>query len=247
MSGLKVVIGVFVVVFLMQACENAANPPSPDGDSFEVLREQMVNTQLVRRGIGDERVLKAMRTVERHYFVPESIREFAYVDQPLPIGHDQTISQPYIVALMTELLQPDPEDRVLEIGTGSGYQAAVLAELVGHVYTIEIVEPLGTQATTLLNDTLGYDNVSVRIGDGYAGWPEHAPFDKVMLTAAPPRIPQPLIDQLAVGGRLVAPVGTGNQELVLLTRTETDLITERILPVRFVPMTGQAQQPQSMN
>jgi protein-L-isoaspartate(D-aspartate) O-methyltransferase len=181
-------------------------------------------------------VLKAMREVERHLFVPEALRRSAYEDHPLPIGHGQTISQPYIVAAMTEMLDPKPSDRVLEIGTGSGYQAAVLAKLVNHVYTIELVEPLGRQAQERLA-ALGYRNVTVRIGDGYEGWPEEAPFDKILLTAAPPDVPAKLIGQLKPGGRLVAPVGTGWQELVVIDKDAKGGVRRRTeFPVMFVPM-----------
>ena len=187
----------------------------------------------------DVRVVEAMEKVERHLFVPEEIREWAYRDSPLAIGWEQTISQPYIVALMTELAEPDPEDKVLEIGTGSGYQAAVLAEIVDHVYTIEIVEPLGLRAAAAL-DAAGYQNVTARIGDGYAGWPEQAPFDAIVVTAAPDHVPQPLIDQLATGGRLVLPVGPdgGRQELqVLEKQADGSVERTRVIPVRFVPLT----------
>ncbi|HSN15153.1 MAG TPA: protein-L-isoaspartate(D-aspartate) O-methyltransferase [Anaeromyxobacteraceae bacterium] len=203
----------------------------------------MVATQIAARDISDARVLEAMRRVERHRFVPPSARSDAYGDHPLPIGHDQTISQPYIVALMTELARVKPGDRVLEVGTGSGYQAAVLAVLAKEVYTIEIVEPLAREAAGRLK-ALGYANVTVRAGDGYRGWPEHAPFDAILVTAAPPEIPQPLVDQLAVGGRLVAPVGEewGAQELVVLERTPAGVKRRVVAPVRFVPMTGEARE-----
>jgi protein-L-isoaspartate(D-aspartate) O-methyltransferase len=200
----------------------------------------MVTAQIEARGITDPRVLAAMRKVPRHLFIPRSEREQAYNDGPVPIGEGQTISQPYIVALMTELIHPQPGDRVLEIGTGSGYQAAVLAELAAEVYTIEIVEPLGRRAASLLSD-LGYANVHCRIGDGYRGWPEKAPFNAVVVTAAPGHIPEPLKQQLAPGGRLVIPVGTAYQELLLITRTDSGFRQEPVTPVRFVPMTGEAE------
>ncbi|MGI6457252.1 MAG: protein-L-isoaspartate(D-aspartate) O-methyltransferase [bacterium] len=203
-------------------------------------RYAMVEEQIEARGVKDKRVLDALRKVERHKFVPASIQPIAYQDSALPIGEDQTISQPYIVASMTELLDPKPTDKVLEIGTGSGYQAAVLGELVQDVYTIEIVESLGERAGKLLQE-LGYDNVHVRIGDGYKGWPQQAPFDKVIVTAAPDKIPQPLIDQLKVGGRMVIPVGESYQELYLITKTENGITKEVKYPVRFVPMTGEIQ------
>jgi len=217
-------------------------------EGFRVEREQMVRRDLQsgifgRERITDERVLEAMRAVPRHRFVPLALQNDAYKDTPLPIGHDQTISQPYIVALMTQLLEPRPGDVVLEVGTGSGYQAAVLAEIVDRVYTIEIVRPLGERAREALEDT-GYDNVFVRIGDGYQGWPNHAPFDAIIVTAAPEHVPQPLIDQLKPGGRMVIPVGEryGTQELRLLTKREDGALDERVIEaVRFVPMTGQAE------
>jgi protein-L-isoaspartate(D-aspartate) O-methyltransferase len=209
---------------------------SMNGQDWTALREQMVRLQIERRGVRNPAVLQAMRQVERHLFVPESLRRSAYEDHPLPIGHGQTISQPYIVAAMTEMLDPKPEDRALEIGTGSGYQAAVLAQLVKHVYTIEVVEPLGKQAQARLAE-LGCRNVTVRIGDGYEGWPEQAPFDKILLTAAPPDVPQKLIDQLKPGGRLVAPVGTGWQELVVIDKDAKGRVRRRTeFPVMFVPM-----------
>jgi protein-L-isoaspartate(D-aspartate) O-methyltransferase len=210
------------------------------GDAFTAARLTMVSSQIEARGVRDARVLDALRRVERHRFVPEWLRDHAYEDRPLAIGHDQTISQPYIVALMTEEARVRPGARVLEIGTGSGYQAAVLSLLAGQVYTIEIVEPLATAAAARL-EALGYRNVTVRAGDGYRGWRERAPFDAILVTAAPPEIPQPLLDQLAVGGRLVAPVGEGDQELVVVERTAAGLQRRRVIPVRFVPMTGEAQ------
>ncbi len=222
------------------ACTSQSQDRSHTTDSFAGLRKAMVERQLEGRDITDEAVLAAMRTVPRHRFVPQRYQDYAYSDSPLPIGYDQTISQPYIVALMTQLAEVQASDRVLEIGTGSGYQAAVLAELVDSVFSIEIVKPLGEQADSVLA-ALGYDNVEVRIGDGYDGWPEKAPFDVILLTAAPPEIPQPLLDQLAEGGRMVAPVGTDWQELLLIGR-DGDKITRRsVIPVRFVPMTGKAK------
>ena len=203
-------------------------------------RKRMVESQIRVRGIHDNAVLDAMRTVPRHRFVPDSMHAYAYTDGPLRIGYSQTISQPYIVALMTSVIEPKPSMKVLEIGTGSGYQAAILAECVGSVYTIEIVPELGKGAAALLDD-LGYENIHTRIGDGFDGWPEHAPFDGVVVTAAPEEIPQPLLDQLAVGGRLVIPVGRGSQDLVLVTRTQDGYHRESVTPVRFVPMTGKAQ------
>ncbi len=191
------------------------------------------------RGIVEERVLAAMRKVPREEFVPKELRAESYTDQPLPIGYDQTISQPFIVAFMTEELRPQPTDRVLEIGTGSGYQAAILAELVADVYTIEIIEPLAKNAEITLQ-RLGYKNMHVKAGDGYKGWPEHAPFDGIIVTCAPDHVPQPLIEQLKEGGRMVIPVGaTGNQELYLLEKENGALQRRSVTPVRFVPMTGE--------
>ncbi|WP_063768708.1 protein-L-isoaspartate(D-aspartate) O-methyltransferase [Verrucomicrobium sp. BvORR034] len=216
-----------------------------DGEGgFAVERRRMVEAQLQApdRGIRHEGVLKAMLEVPRHEFVPAKFRSDAYDDRPLPIGHDQTISQPFIVAFMTEALDPKPTHRVLEIGTGSGYQAAVLARLVKEVFTIEIVEPLGRRAEADLK-RLGYNNVQVRVGDGYAGWPEHAPFDTIIVTCAPDHVPQPLTDQLKEGGRLIIPVGgQGAQSLVLIRKKDGKLKREQVMDVRFVPMTGKAEE-----
>jgi protein-L-isoaspartate(D-aspartate) O-methyltransferase len=211
-----------------------------DKDPYYEQRRQMVNVQLAARDITNTKVLDAMAKVPRHRFVPTQYRNESYNDCPLSIGLGQTISQPYIVALMTQLAHIDSTSKVLEIGTGSGYQAAVLAALVNHVYTIEIVEPLCCRAESTLTQ-LGYSNVSVRCGDGYRGWPEAAPFDAVIVTAAPDHIPQPLIDQLKIGGRMVIPVGVHNQELLLITKTENGSATKAVIPVRFVPMTGEAE------
>ncbi len=218
-----------------------------EADAFAQARDAMVRRDIAsgvfdRKPVRNAEVLRAMRTVPRHEFVPEDVRARAYADTPLPIGHDQTISQPYIVATMTEALEVDADDVVLEVGTGSGYQVAVLAEIVKQVYTIEIVEPLGLRAKADL-ERLGYDNVDVRIGDGYQGWPEHAPFDAIIVTAAPDHIPQPLIDQLKPGGRMVIPVGEAGevQQLTRLTKREDGPIDHEMLDlVRFVPMTGEA-------
>ena len=209
-------------------------------DRYTELRNRMVVEQIAARGVSDQRVLAAMRKVPRHEFVPEEYQDMAYRDTPLPIGYGQTISQPYIVAYMTEQLELSPRDTVLEIGTGSGYQAAVLAELAAEVYTIEIIPELAEQAKKTLQ-RLGYTNVHVRIGDGYKGWPEHAPFDAIILTAAPPKIPQPLLDQLKENGRLIAPVGEDYQELVLIRKHDGEFSRKNLIPVRFVPMTGEAQ------
>lgn len=201
----------------------------------------MVAQQIEARGIANPRVLEAMRKVPRHEFVLPEHREHAYRDSPLPIGHRQTISQPYIVALMTELIEPRSGMKVLEVGTGSGYQAAVLAECIDDVWTIEILPELGRDAAETL-ERLGYRNVHTRIGDGYDGWPEESPFDAILVTAAPPSIPEPLLEQLAVGGRLVIPVGDYSQDLIVVTRTpEGGYERREVSAVRFVPMTGKAQ------
>ena len=218
-----------------KASRSAASSP----DAYQEAREQMVREQIEARGVHEARVLAAMRKVPRHLFVRPGDVSYAYVDSPQPIGYGQTISQPFIVAFMTEALELKPQDRVLEIGTGSGYQAAVLAELVQDVYTIEIVDPLAKEAEKRLR-RLGYSNVHVRIGDGYRGWPEAAPFDAIMVTAAPGHVPQPLIDQLRDGGRLVLPVGRWEQNLIRLRRTPKGVQQETLLPVRFVPMIGEA-------
>lgn len=202
---------------------------------FKNLREMMVKYQIEQRGIKDRRVLEVMRRVERHRFVPRQIQHLAYEDTPLPIGEGQTISQPYIVAIMTEVLQLKSKEKVLEIGTGSGYQAAVLAELAQEVYTIEILPELANQAQKLLEE-LGYKNIKVKCADGYLGWPEFAPFDAIIVTCAPEEIPQALIEQLAEGGRMVIPVGTAYQELRLLVKAQGRIKQTDIIPVRFVPM-----------
>jgi len=226
------------------ACERRAAPAAdvtPRADSEAARRARMVDTQIVSRGVRDPRVLSAMREVPRHLFVDPAQWPRAYDDTPLPIAGNQTISQPYIVALMTELLDLQPQERVLEIGTGSGYQSAVLSRLSRDVYTIEIVPELARDAAERLS-RLGYKNVTVREADGYRGWPERAPFDGIIVTAAPERIPQPLLDQLAPGGRMVIPVGGFFQELKVFRKDASGRITEQaILPVRFVPMTGEVE------
>jgi protein-L-isoaspartate(D-aspartate) O-methyltransferase len=225
------------------AAPAAARPGAASAEDLQMqsARQRMVEEDLQARGIRDERVLEAMRAVPRHEFVLQSDRDYAYADAALPIEEGQTISQPYIVALMCELASISPGDKVLEIGTGSGYEAAVLAEMGAEVYSIEIVEPLATSAAARLQ-RLGY-RVQVRHGDGYGGWPEHAPFHAVLITAAPPVVPPPLEQQLTVSGRLVAPVGEGIQDLVVITRTESGFDQRSVLPVRFVPMTGRVQEP----
>jgi protein-L-isoaspartate(D-aspartate) O-methyltransferase len=220
-----------------EAVQSAA---AREADEFAAARRAMVHDQLVARGIEDERVLNAMAEVPRHRFVDLAYAKLAYEDHPLPIAADQTISQPYIVALMTELADIQPGDKVLEVGTGSGYQAAVLAAMGARVFSIEIVEQLATEARERLK-RLEYA-VEVRAGDGYAGWPEEAPFDAILITAAPPQVPDPLPAQLAPGGKLVTPIGTASQELWVWTKTESGFDKRSVTPVRFVPMTGAAQQ-----
>ena len=207
-------------------------------DDYRAQREHMVKTQLLDRDIYDAPTLKAMRQVKRHEFVPPSMKKYAYIDGPLAIGHNQTISQPYIVAYMTQELKLKPEHRVLEIGTGSGYQAAVLAKIVDSVYTIEIVEPLGIAAKKRL-DRLGYNNIITRIGDGYHGWPDKAPFDAIIVTAAVQEIPPSLMDQLAEGGRMIIPVNQTrfHRNLILVTRKNGKIKTKKRIPVAFVPFT----------
>ncbi len=208
---------------------------------YAIQREQMVRDQLLTRDIHDPRVLKAMRQVQRHLFVPVNEAPYAYEDRPLPIGDGQTISQPYIVALMSQLLELQGGEKVLEVGTGSGYQAAVLAALDAHVFSIEIICQLADRARERLHD-LGIMNVNVRCGDGYRGWPEAVPFDAIIVTAAPDHVPPPLIEQLKDGGRLVIPVGEYHQELVLIRKEGTRTIERKITPVRFVPMTGEVEE-----
>jgi protein-L-isoaspartate(D-aspartate) O-methyltransferase len=229
------------LLILLLGCWAVLTGTAGTADELGGARHRMVEEQLRARDIVDRRVLSAMEQVPRHLFVPEEVRDQAYGDHPLPIGSGQTISQPYIVGLMTQLLGVKPGDRILEIGTGSGYQAAVLSRVASEVYTIEIVRPLGEQAGRTLS-RLGYANVHTRIGDGYQGWPDAAPFDGIVVTAAPPEVPRPLLDQLAVGGNLVVPVGDSWQDLKVYTKQKDGSFRQRkVLPVRFVPMTGEAQ------
>ena len=209
----------------------------PEEIPMDQQREKMVQEQIVARGIKDERVLAAMRKIERHRFVPSYAEDAAYQDYPLPIGYGQTISQPYIVAYMTEILELKGNERVLEIGTGSGYQAAVLAQLAGQVYSIEILPPLATESGERLKK-LGFSNIEVKAGNGYEGWPENAPFDAIIVTAAPEEIPYKLMEQLKVGGKMIVPVGSEYQELKLITKTASGNEEKKLIPVRFVPMVG---------
>jgi len=220
-----------LTVFLLSIQSLWANTDN----SYQEVRLKMVDEQIKNRGVDDERVLEAMRKVHRHLFVPKLSQRFAYQDHPLSIGHGQTISQPYIVGFMTAAAMLKKDDRVLEIGTGSGYQAAILAEIVKEVYTIEIVKPLAETAKRRL-EKLGYRNISVKEGDGYQGWSEHGPFDAIIVTAAPAEIPQKLVDQLILGGRMVVPVGSFYQDLFLVTKTDEGIKKDKLLPVRFVPM-----------
>ena len=222
-----------VLFFLLFSISCSQNDPN-----FDHLRKVMIKNQLQSRGIRNDAVLEVMRSVERHNFVPENYRDRAYSDGPLPIGHGQTISQPYIVAFMTEQLQVSSQHKILEIGTGSGYQAAILGELAKHVFTIEIIPELAEGAKNILNH-LSYKNITVRAGDGYKGWPEEAPFERIMVTAAPTEVPQTLVDQLAPGGRMILPVGAQFlvQYLWVIEKDDQGTVTkEKILPVRFVPM-----------
>jgi protein-L-isoaspartate(D-aspartate) O-methyltransferase len=204
-------------------------------NKYEKMRMKMIENQIKARGIKDPAVLEALQRVPRHRFVPENLKNQAYSDEPLPIGSGQTISQPYIVAYMTEQLDLNGDEKVLEVGTGSGYQAAVLAELAGRVYTIEILPELADKAQQIINE-LGYENVEFKVGNGYFGWPEHAPFDAIIVTAAPEEIPDPLVEQLKLGGRMIIPVGDFFQELYLIEKTEEGIKKRKKLSVRFVPL-----------
>src|SRR4030043_1087871 len=229
----------FILPAKLTQCADGTGPSesNPKGD-YKTMREKMVETQIKARGVKDPRVISALLKVERHRFVPEEYLNSAYADQPLPIGEGQTISQPYIVALMTELLELNGNEKVLEIGTGSGYQAAILAELTKEVYTIEIIESLALRAKNRLLE-LGYQNIRVKAGDGYLGWPEAAPFDAITITAAPDHIPKPLVEQLKEGGRMVLPVGRYTQELKKIIKRSGKIETIDVIPVLFVPMTGE--------
>jgi protein-L-isoaspartate(D-aspartate) O-methyltransferase len=235
MRGRRFPVAAAVVAALVLAAAASGRGQSLTLDEWGAARRRMVDTQIVARGIRSPAVLGAMLRVPRHLFVPPEVRTHSYDDSPVPIGNGQTISQPYIVAYMTEALDVTSQHSVLEIGTGSGYQAAVLAELVREVLTIEIVPELADSARRTLAEA-GYRNVSVRTGNGYAGWPERAPFARIIVTAAPPEVPQALVDQLAVGGVMVVPVGTAFQQMTIITKTTTGVAERKTLPVRFVPM-----------
>jgi protein-L-isoaspartate(D-aspartate) O-methyltransferase len=233
-----------IPLLVIPACRaegDGSRPGTASADPWEPQRKRMLREQIQARGIRDPKTLAALAKVPRHLFVPDAFRDHAYDDRPLPIGYEQTISQPYIVAFMTEALGLDGTERVLEVGTGSGYQAAILSEIAAQVHTIEIVPELADGAAALL-ERLGYRNVAVRAGDGYRGWPDAAPFDAIIVTAAPDHVPEPLVDQLAPGGRMIIPVGGTSQEIRILTRRADGSLEERrSIPVRFVPMTGEAE------
>ncbi|MEN8204293.1 MAG: protein-L-isoaspartate(D-aspartate) O-methyltransferase [Bacteroidota bacterium] len=244
------IVSILVIVLPAFSQEEEAETASHPAFSERIReRKHMVDRDIANypyQPVKDPRVLAAMMRVPRHVFIPENFRKDAYRNSPMLIGYNQTISQPFIVAHMTELLEIEPEHKVLEIGTGSGYQAAVLGELCNHVYTIEIVRPLGLQAQTLLKE-LGYENIHVRIGDGYEGWPEEAPFDRIIVTCAPDKIPQAILDQLAPGGRIVIPVGGQYETQILVTVSKNKkgrISSKSHYPVRFVPMTGKVQDSQ---
>ena len=220
----------------LQSFSGLTSPPQYTEDEFAAQRRRLIES-LKEQGISKKPVLDALLKVPRHRFVPTAYRHLAYENRPLPIGHDQTISQPFIVGYMTEAAEIASGEKVLEIGTGSGYQAAVLAELAEEVYSIEIIQPLAESASNLLRE-LGYNNIQVKAGNGYLGWPEHAPFDAIVVTAAPDEIPQALVDQLAVRGKMVVPVGSGFQRMVIVTRNESGVVERRTIPVAFVPMVG---------
>ena len=230
-------------LFLLISCSQETSKTTKAID-FTIMRNEMVKRQIIARGVKDSLVINAMNTVPRHLFVPEGDEHSAYRDEARSIGLGQTISQPYIVAFMTEELQVKPGDRVLEIGTGSGYQAAILSQIVDTVYSIEIIEELAESATKLINE-LQYNNIVVKQGDGYLGWPEKAPFDAIIVTAAPQTIPPPLLEQLKIGGRMILPVGKYVQELVVVSKNESGHTMDSVLPVRFVPMTGKVQEEEN--
>jgi len=251
-SPLQVLLGTALLFsFVSPPLEAYESRPRPEAveresEAAQRARERMVREQIVARGVTDTRVLAALMTVPRHLFVPTDVEGLAYEDTPLPIGYGQTISQPYIVAFMSEAAELRPQDRVLEIGTGSGYQAAILAHLAREVYSIEIIAPLAREAAARL-ERLGVSNLHLRVGDGYRGWPDAAPFDAIIVTAAPEHIPQTLVNQLAEGGRMVLPLGTFDQMLVRIRKTAKGVKRENLLPVRFVPMVSQEGKSPAQN
>jgi protein-L-isoaspartate(D-aspartate) O-methyltransferase len=244
MIHIKIICRIFhvftLLIFLLVSCKQQKSGKM-DENRFVTLRNEMVKRQIIARGVKDSLVINAIKNVPRHLFVPPDEQQFAYLDEARSIGEGQTISQPYIVAFMTEELHVEPGDRVLEIGTGSGYQAAVLAQIVDTVYSIEIIQELVDKAQKTISN-LNYNNIIIKQGDGYLGWPEEAPFDAIIVTAAPPTIPPPLLEQLKVGGRMILPVGKYVQELVVVDKNEQGHTMDSVLPVRFVPMTGKIQE-----
>jgi protein-L-isoaspartate(D-aspartate) O-methyltransferase len=246
MNRLLILLPLFIYLSFFSFCNSAnlqnsveaqTQNPNNEKDRYKRERLKMVEEHIRARGIESESVLRAMMKVPRHKFVPEPLEKQAYIDSPLPIGLNQTISQPFIVAYMTEAADISKKDKVLEIGTGSGFQAAILGELAREVYTIEIIPELGERSKQTLQE-MGYKNVFVKTGNGYLGWPEQAPFDAILVTAAPDQIPQTLIDQLAVGGKMVIPVGNADQEMIVMKKTKRGVTEKRTMKVRFVPMTG---------
>ena len=236
-------VSLLLAAFVCAACGGGNNGKKMSSDPDAAARDQMVRTQIAARGVKDPRILGAMREIPRELFVDEQYRREAYADHPLPIGGGQTVTQPYVAALMTELLDVQSSDRVLEVGTGSGYESAILSRLASRVYSIEILPEIAKKARERL-EKLGCRNVELRVGDGYRGWPEAAPFDAIIVTAAPRKIPEPLLDQLAPNGRMVIPVGDFYQELKVFSKAADGSVTETsVLPVRFVPMTGEAEKP----
>ena len=249
---IPILVGIFSFLLLSQTTyalplQSPTHSPSElqveqNNNFFSEQRKKMVTEQIKERGITTKTVLEAMSKVPRHYFVPPHLAHLAYTDSPLPINYGQTISQPYIVAYMTELAEVKPEDKVLEIGTGSGYQAAVLAELTQEVYSIEIIPELAQKARQTL-EKLDYDNIHLKIGDGYKGWPEHSPYQRILVTAAPEKIPPALIDQLATNGKMIIPVGKYYQHIVIVTKTNNGITKQKTIPVLFVPMIPDNSEP----
>ena len=230
----------FLFIPLFTFCQTKSTKHNSAYLEYQNDRNQMVDTQIISRGVNNKRVINAIRKIPRHVFIPVNNQSKAYADHPVKIGRSQTISQPYIVAYMTQAIDPKPTHRVLEIGTGSGYQAAILAELVDTVYTIEIIPELGKRAKAICKE-LGYNNIQYRIGDGYHGWLEKSPFDAIIVTAAPGHVPQILVEQLAIGGIMIIPVGKSYQELIVIKKDASGITQKSVMGVRFVPMTGEAE------